>query len=217
MPTESAEAAVRYVVLGSVLVEPLLLALRRVAEQVASARRFGRGAAPADRTRSACAMIDPMYMAIPPLARAIVRRRAAGRDVRRGDHRAGRARAPGCCSTCCAASASRDGSHHRVMAGSSCSATRATASSPTEDEASSRWAPLLAERGAGAVLAVRVRRDRQLGIVAWRAGEEVGRYCSDPSREPGADKEVLDQPIGAELAQSLAELWGSSGCCRRAD
>jgi len=41
VPTESAEAAVRYVVLGSVLVEPLLLALRRVAEQVASAERFG--------------------------------------------------------------------------------------------------------------------------------------------------------------------------------
>ena len=40
VPTESAEAAVRYVVLGSVLVEPLLLALRRVAEQVASAARF---------------------------------------------------------------------------------------------------------------------------------------------------------------------------------
>lgn len=41
VPTESAEAAVRYVVLGSVLVEPLLLALRRVAQQVASAERFG--------------------------------------------------------------------------------------------------------------------------------------------------------------------------------
>ena len=41
VPTESAEAAVRYVVLGTVLVEPLLLALRRVAEQVESARRFG--------------------------------------------------------------------------------------------------------------------------------------------------------------------------------
>lgn len=39
-PTTSPEDAVRYVVLGSVLVEPLLLALRRVAEQVASARRF---------------------------------------------------------------------------------------------------------------------------------------------------------------------------------
>jgi len=41
VPTESPEAAVRYVVLGSVLVEPLLLALRRVAEQIASAERFG--------------------------------------------------------------------------------------------------------------------------------------------------------------------------------
>ncbi|HEX5857686.1 MAG TPA: MerR family transcriptional regulator [Microbacterium sp.] len=41
VPTESREAAVRYVVLGSVLVEPLLLALRRVAEQIASAERFG--------------------------------------------------------------------------------------------------------------------------------------------------------------------------------
>lgn len=41
VPTESAEAAVSYVVLGSVLVEPLLLALRRVAQQVASAERFG--------------------------------------------------------------------------------------------------------------------------------------------------------------------------------
>ncbi|WP_309129775.1 MerR family transcriptional regulator [Microbacterium sp.] len=41
VPSESAEAAVRYVVLGSVLVEPLLLALRRVAQQVASAERFG--------------------------------------------------------------------------------------------------------------------------------------------------------------------------------
>ncbi|MEW1976373.1 MerR family transcriptional regulator [Microbacterium profundi] len=41
VPTESVEAALRYVVLGSVLVEPLLLALRRVAQQVASAERFG--------------------------------------------------------------------------------------------------------------------------------------------------------------------------------
>lgn len=40
-PTDSAEAAVRYVVLGTTLVEPLILALRRVAEQVAAARMFG--------------------------------------------------------------------------------------------------------------------------------------------------------------------------------
>lgn len=41
-PTESAEAAVRYVVLGTVLVEPVILALRRIAEQIAASRRFGR-------------------------------------------------------------------------------------------------------------------------------------------------------------------------------
>jgi DNA-binding transcriptional MerR regulator len=41
IPTESPTAAVRYVVLGTVLVEPLILALRRQAEQEASARRFG--------------------------------------------------------------------------------------------------------------------------------------------------------------------------------
>ncbi|MCC4247389.1 MULTISPECIES: MerR family transcriptional regulator [Microbacterium] len=40
-PTGSAEDAVRYVVLGTTLVEPLLLALRRVAEQIAASRRFG--------------------------------------------------------------------------------------------------------------------------------------------------------------------------------
>ncbi|MCK2025949.1 MerR family transcriptional regulator [Microbacterium sp. SSW1-47] len=42
VPGESAEAAVRYVVLGSVLVEPLLLALRRVAQQVSSGERFNQ-------------------------------------------------------------------------------------------------------------------------------------------------------------------------------
>lgn len=40
-PADSAEEAVRYVVLGTVLVEPLILALRRVAEQMAASRRFG--------------------------------------------------------------------------------------------------------------------------------------------------------------------------------
>jgi DNA-binding transcriptional MerR regulator len=41
VPTDSPAAAVRYVVLGTVLLEPLILALRRKAEQEASARRFG--------------------------------------------------------------------------------------------------------------------------------------------------------------------------------
>jgi hypothetical protein len=41
LPAESPAAAVRYVVLGTVLLEPVILALRRAAEQEASARRFG--------------------------------------------------------------------------------------------------------------------------------------------------------------------------------
>ena len=41
VPTESVAAAVRYVVLGTVLVEPLILAMRRLAQQEASRRRFG--------------------------------------------------------------------------------------------------------------------------------------------------------------------------------
>ena len=41
VPTDSPAAAVRYVVLGTVLLEPVILALRRAAEEEASARRFG--------------------------------------------------------------------------------------------------------------------------------------------------------------------------------
>jgi DNA-binding transcriptional MerR regulator len=41
VPTESPAAAVRYVILGTVLLEPVILALRRAAEEEASARRFG--------------------------------------------------------------------------------------------------------------------------------------------------------------------------------
>ena len=48
LPTESLEAAVRYVVLGTVLVEPVLLALRRLAQQDASARRFAAPPVAAD-------------------------------------------------------------------------------------------------------------------------------------------------------------------------
>jgi len=43
VPTESPAAAVRYVTLGIVLVEPLLLALRRLAQVDASANRFDKG------------------------------------------------------------------------------------------------------------------------------------------------------------------------------
>ena len=58
------------------------------------------------------------------------------------------------------------------------------------------------------VLAVRVRADRQLVLVAWSRGTEVARYVSDPSREPGADKMVLPDPVGAEDAAAIAEACG---------
>lgn len=41
-PTHSPEAAIRYVVIGTVLLEPVLLAMRRLAQGAASARRFGQ-------------------------------------------------------------------------------------------------------------------------------------------------------------------------------
>jgi DNA-binding transcriptional MerR regulator len=46
VPTDSLEAAVRHVVLGTVLAEPLLLALRRLAQEVASQERFGTAGVP---------------------------------------------------------------------------------------------------------------------------------------------------------------------------
>ena len=42
IPTDAPATAVRYVVLGTVLLEPLLLAIRRLAHQELSAQRFGR-------------------------------------------------------------------------------------------------------------------------------------------------------------------------------
>ena len=59
------------------------------------------------------------------------------------------------------------------------------------------------------VLVIRVRADRQLSIVAWRGGDEVGRYCSDPSLEPGFDDDVMSDPLGAEDAAEFAALCGS--------
>jgi hypothetical protein len=41
VPVDPPEATVRHVVLGTMLPEPLLLALRRMAQQAASASRFG--------------------------------------------------------------------------------------------------------------------------------------------------------------------------------
>ena len=59
-----------------------------------------------------------------------------------------------------------------------------------------------------AALVIRVRRDRQLAIVAWRDGEEIGRYCSDPSQEPGAGDDVMSDPIGEDHAEDFAALFG---------
>lgn len=41
VPTDSPEATMQYVVLGTLLMEPVLLAMRRLAQQSASFRRFG--------------------------------------------------------------------------------------------------------------------------------------------------------------------------------
>jgi hypothetical protein len=63
----------------------------------------------------------------------------------------------------------------------------------------------------GPVLAIRVRRDRQLGIVAWDEGQELGRYCSDPSIEITADRKVLAEPCGAAYAVTFARACGRAG------
>jgi len=66
----------------------------------------------------------------------------------------------------------------------------------------------LAGRLTGPVLAVRVLADRQLLLALWTDGDEVGRYVSDPAREPGADDDVLDSPLGAEHAAAFAGVLG---------
>jgi hypothetical protein len=66
----------------------------------------------------------------------------------------------------------------------------------------------LAHASGAATLAFRVLEDRQLVVVAWDAGREVLRYVSDPSREPFAAIDVVDDPIGVEGAEALAEVCG---------
>lgn len=46
VPTDSAEAAMRHVILGTLLMEPVLLAMRRLAQQSASFQRFGAAESP---------------------------------------------------------------------------------------------------------------------------------------------------------------------------
>jgi hypothetical protein len=45
-------------------------------------------------------------------------------------------------------------------------------------------------------------------LAVWAGGEEAGRYVSDPSREPGADDDVLPDPLGAEHAAAFAAALG---------
>jgi len=58
------------------------------------------------------------------------------------------------------------------------------------------------------VLAVRVLADRQLLLVLWADGEEVGRYVSDPSHGFPADEGVRSEPLGVEHAGALAAACG---------
>jgi hypothetical protein len=69
-------------------------------------------------------------------------------------------------------------------------------------------AAVLAERLSTTAFAVRVRLDRQLVLAAWAEAVELGRYSSDPSREPGAEEEVLAEPYGAEHADAFAVAAG---------
>ncbi|GAA2041196.1 hypothetical protein GCM10009819_28640 [Agromyces tropicus] len=69
-------------------------------------------------------------------------------------------------------------------------------------------AAALAARLSAPTFALRVRLDRQLVIGAWEGDDELGRYSSDPSREPGADEEVLDEPFGTEHAAAFARAAG---------
>lgn len=64
----------------------------------------------------------------------------------------------------------------------------------------------LAERFDVPVLALRVLTDRQLMLAAWAEGEEVGVYVSDPSKEPGADEDTLDDPLGTRHADAFAAV-----------
>jgi hypothetical protein len=66
----------------------------------------------------------------------------------------------------------------------------------------------LAEAMNTTTVALRVLEDRQLVLVAWESGQEVVRYVSDPSREPGAEKDVLSDPVGAEDGDALAAACG---------
>ena len=66
----------------------------------------------------------------------------------------------------------------------------------------------LAEVLATTTLAVRVLDDRQLVLAACDSRREVASYVSDPSREPGAEEDVLPDPFGIDGAGPLAAACG---------
>ena len=66
----------------------------------------------------------------------------------------------------------------------------------------------LAQEVGTTTVAVRVLDDRQLVLVAWVTGREVARYVSDPSREPGAEEDVLPEPFGTDDADAVAAACG---------
>lgn len=72
----------------------------------------------------------------------------------------------------------------------------------------------LADQLATTVLAVRVLADRQLALVAWSGRDEIGRYVSDPSREPGAEPDVRPDPLGVDHAAAFAAAAGRPGSAR---
>ena len=69
----------------------------------------------------------------------------------------------------------------------------------------------LAERHGAPILAARVVDDRQLLLVAWADGAEIGRYLSDPSHGTDPDEEIRSEPYGAEHADGFAAACGRPG------
>ncbi|HEY7009591.1 MAG TPA: hypothetical protein VH395_11665 [Jatrophihabitantaceae bacterium] len=66
----------------------------------------------------------------------------------------------------------------------------------------------LAHRLHTTVLAFRVLADRQLLIAGWVDGRELGRYVSDPSRDHPDSGDILDEPLGVEIAPAIADACG---------
>jgi hypothetical protein len=62
----------------------------------------------------------------------------------------------------------------------------------------------LAERLAATVFAFRVLADRQLLIGGWSAGQELGRYLSDPSHGRPDGEHILSEPLGVEAAAAFS-------------